>query len=148
MLAPSTPVSQVMKRDFASLEAGERLDLAETLMKLGHVRHIPVLENGRLAGIVSHRDLLAASLTKVLHFDSEERRSFLHSVEVREVMSTEIVTIAADAPLSEAADLMLRYKIGCVPVVDGDGVTLGIVTESDLLRAAYAGAEREGQEDR
>jgi CBS domain-containing protein len=133
----SRPVSEIMQTQVASLSAGDRLDLAEDIMRLGRVRHMPVLEAARLVGVVSARDVLAASLTKALDFEPAHRRSFLRSVEVSEVMSRDVVTVEPDTTLREAAELLLSRKIGCLPVVKPDRTLVGLVTETDLLRAAY-----------
>ena len=76
---------------------------------------------GRLVGIISNRDLLAASLTKALDFDPASRRSFLRSVEVGEVMTRDVVTIGPDTTLADATRLLVRRQIGCLPVVDPGG---------------------------
>jgi CBS domain-containing protein len=106
-------------------------------MRLGRVRHIPVLEGERVVGVVTQRDLLAASLSKALAFDPQQRRTFMRSVDVGEVMSREVVTVAPGASLGEAAALLLARRIGCLPVVKPDGTLVGLVTETDLLRAAF-----------
>lgn len=132
------PVSEIMREEFASLREDDRLDLADQVMKLGRVRHLPVLAaDGKLVGIVSNRDLLEASLTTVLAFQPAERRGFLHSVAVSEVMKRDVLTIGPDTPLGVAASRMIRHKVGCLPVVRPDGVMVGLVTETDLLIAAY-----------
>jgi len=144
MEVASLPVSKVMRTEFASLRAGDRLDLAEQVMKLGRVRHLPVLDAaGRLVGIVSQRDLLRASLTSVLEFPADQRRTFLRSVDVSEVMAREVQTVAPETPLGVAASRMIGHKIGCLPVVRDDGTAVGLVTETDLLVAAYLGASHE-----
>lgn len=130
-------VSEFMQCEIVTLAATDRLDLAEDVMRLGRVRHLPVLEEGRVVGIVTHRDLLAASLSKALSFDPKRRRTFMHSIDVGEVMSRDVVTIASDATLGEAAALLLGRRIGCLPVVKPDGTLVGLVTETDLLRAAF-----------
>ena len=130
-------VSEVMESEIVTLAASDRLDLADDVMRLGHVRHIPVLDDERVVGIVTHRDLLAASLSKTLAFDPKQRRTFLHSVDVGEVMIRDVVTVAPDATLGEAAALLLGRRIGCLPVVKPDGTLVGLVTETDLLRAAF-----------
>ena len=79
-------VEELMESEVVTLAAGDRLDLADDVMRLGHVRHIPVLDDGRVVGIVTHRDLLAASLSKTLSFDPRHRRTFLRSIDVGEVM--------------------------------------------------------------
>lgn len=130
-------VSDVMTRDVVTLGEDDCLDLADDIMSLGRVRHMPVVAGRRLVGIVSNRDLLAASLTKALDYDARERRQFLRAVDVREVMTDEVVTVGPGATLSDVARLMMARQIGSVAVVE-DGDLLGLVTETDLLRAAYA----------
>jgi len=137
------PVSEVMEREIVSVRIDDHLDLADDIMRLGRVRHMPVLDGERLVGIVTNRDLLAASLTKALNFEPEHRRAFMRAVEVREVMTSEVVSVGPDTPLEEAVRIMLRRKIGCLPVVKGEGRLVGLVTESALLRAAYLGDEGE-----
>jgi len=127
-----------MQREFASVRSDERLDFVDDVMALGRVRHLPVVDDGKLVGVVSQRDLLAASLSRALDFDGQERRTFLRSVDVREVMSPRPITVAPGATLEEAAQLLLRHRIGCLPVVGPAGEAVGLVTETDLLRAAYA----------
>lgn len=107
-------------------------------MQLGQVRHMPVLDaDGCVVGIVSHRDLLEASLSRMLAVDASARNSFLSSVAIDEVMTRHVETIGPQATLARAAERMLHHRIGCLPVVRGDGVMLGILTETDLLRCAY-----------
>jgi predicted transcriptional regulator len=108
-------------------------------MALGRVRHMPVLREGRLVGLVSQRDLLAASLTKVLEFEPQQRRAFMRSVQVDEVMTRDVVSAAPETTLAEAARRMLERRIGCLPVLADDGTLIGLVTEVDLLRAALLG---------
>ena len=136
MSADTRCVSDIMQTQMVTLKADERLDLADDIMHLGRVRHMPVVEDGRLVGIVSNRDLLAASLTKFLNFDPRQRRAFLRSVEVGEAMTRDVVTVEPSTSLREAAQLVIRHKVGCLPVVKPDGVLVGLVTETDLVKAA------------
>jgi CBS domain-containing protein len=132
------PVSEIMRREVVTVTVGEKLDLTQDIMNLGRVRHLPVLDDEqRVIGVVSHRDVLAAALTQVLDFDAKARRTFLRSIEVGEVMAKDPVTVGPDALLGEVAEIFIERKIGCVPVVAVNGELLGIVTESDLLAAAY-----------
>jgi CBS domain-containing protein len=133
-------VAAIMQPQPMTLRADDSLDMTEDLMSLGRVRHLPVLDGERLVGVVSLRDLLAASLTRALDFDARERRVFLKSVAVHEAMSKRLITVRPSATQAEAAALMLRNRIGCLPVVDGEKL-VGIVTENDLIRAAYLGGE-------
>jgi CBS domain-containing protein len=137
MSLPMRPVSDVMQREVVTLRAEDRLDLADDIMRLGRVRHLPVLEGERLVGILSSRDLLAASLSKALDFEPTQRRTFMRSVDVREMMTKEVVTVGPELPLIQAARLMIRRQIGCLPVVREGDTLVGLLTETDLLRAAY-----------
>jgi CBS domain-containing protein len=128
-------VEEVMAREVVTLAPADRLDLADDVMRLGRIRHMPVLEAERLVGIVSSRDLLAASLSKHLAFDASERRTFLRSVTVSEAMTRDPITIEPTATLREAAERMLQHRIGCLPVTRSDGSFVGLVTETDLVRA-------------
>lgn len=66
MDATEQPVSSVMAPDFASVSSADRLDFVEDVMQLGRIRHMPVIDDGKLVGVVSQRDLLAASLSRAL----------------------------------------------------------------------------------
>lgn len=132
-------VSEIMQTEVATLAPDERLDLADDVMTLGRVRHMPVLAGTRLVGLVSQRDLLAASLTKVLEFEPDQRRAFMRSVQVNEVMTRDPVTVEPDATLTEAAQRIVERRIGCLPVAKPDGTLVGLVTETDLLRAGFLG---------
>ena len=134
-------VSEIMRPEFVSLELSDKLDFAQQIMQLGRIRHMPVLLQGRLVGIVSSRDLLAASLSKVLQLARERQLSFLGMVEVEEVMTRDVQTVPPETTLEEAARLLLRHKIGCLVVVKEDNVPVGLVTETDLLREAYLPGE-------
>ncbi len=142
MDAHSRRVSEIMQTDVVTLTPDESLDLAQDVMHLGLLRHMPVLEGTRLVGLVSSRDLLSASLTRCLEFDKSSRRAFIRSILVKEVMTCDVVTVSPDTSLGEAARRILHDKIGCLPVVGSDGTLIGLVTESDLLRAALIEAPR------
>lgn len=130
-------VENVMQDEVVTLQRGDRLDLADDVMRLGRIRHMPVLDSGNIVGVVSNRDLLAAGLSRALEFDRQQRRAFLRSVEVSEVMSEQVVTIAPDAPLREAAEMMVKQGVGCLPVVKPEGTFVGLVTETDVIRAGW-----------
>lgn len=140
-------VSNIMQTQFVSVGPNERVDFADQLFKLGRFRHLPVLSTGQLVGIVSSRDLMKAALTEVLDFEPGQRRVFFKAIEISEVMTRRVVSARADTPLPEATARMVKQKIGCLPVVDADGVMIGLITETDLLRAAYLDGATEAGED-
>ena len=128
-----TRVRDVMSRKMVTISESDTLSTVEDIMTLGHVRHMPVVSAGKLVGVVSERDLLRASLSNLTEFASEERRAFLHVVEIARVMSAPPIVIDVDASIEEAARVMAEHKIGCLPVMENERL-LGLVTETDVLR--------------
>jgi CBS domain-containing protein len=126
------PVRDVMQTNVVTISASDRLSTVEDIMTLGRVRHMPVVHAGKLVGVVSERDLLRASLSNLSGHRYDERRAFLHVVEIARVMSTPPIVVTPDAMVSEAAHIMAEKKIGCLPVVDGDAL-VGMITETDIL---------------
>ena len=129
----SERVRDIMGTKLVTIPASERLSTVEDIMTLGHVRHMPVVQGGKLVGVVSERDLLRASLSVLSDHRDEERRAFLNVVEIGRVMSTPPIVVEPDASIEEAALIMAEKKIGCLPVIDGDEL-LGMITETDVLR--------------
>ncbi len=126
-------VRHIMQKKLVTISASERLSTVEDIMTLGHVRHMPVVQGGKLVGVVSERDLLRASLSVLSEHRDEERRAFLHVVEIGRIMSTPPIVVDPDSSIDEAALTMAEKKIGCLPVLRGDDL-VGMVTETDVLR--------------
>jgi acetoin utilization protein AcuB len=126
-------VRDIMQRKLVTISASERLSTVEDIMTLGHVRHMPVVQGGKLVGVVSERDLLRASLSNLSIHRDAERRAFLHVVEIGRVMSSPPIVIEPDATIEEAALIMAEKKIGCLPVLEGEQL-VGMITETDVLR--------------
>ncbi len=131
-----TVVRDLMSLDVVTLERNDKLAAAEDLMRLGRIRHLPVLdEDGGLAGIVSQRDLFHSGLIKALGYGSHAQQHALATVAIKEAMTTDVVTTTPDTPLREAARTMFERKIGCLVVLDG-GRIAGILAESDFVKLA------------
>jgi CBS domain-containing membrane protein len=127
-------VSDLMTRDVATLQRNDQLSIADDVMRLGQVRHLPVLgDDDELEGIISHRDLLHGALARVLGYGSAGRAKLLKTVLVKEAMTCDPITVSPSTPIADAARLMVDKKIGCLLVVDGNAL-VGIVTESDFVR--------------
>ncbi len=129
-------VGDVMSREPKTLDRNDRLELADELMRTVRCRHLPVLdERGRVAGVVSQRDLFQSALLRALGYGSRARDQVLSSVVVKEVMTEPVLTTTPDTPLAAAARMMSERKVGCLPVVEGT-VLVGILTEGDFVRIA------------
>jgi CBS domain-containing membrane protein len=126
-------VRDLMEKDVVSLEASDTLDLADDIMRLGRIRHMPVLSRGKLVGLLSQRDLFRAAISSVLNFRWSAERKWLAKIAVREVMTKEVTTVTPDTAVHDAVVEMLERKIGCVPVVE-DGQLVGLLSETDCLR--------------
>jgi len=127
-------VKDVMVKEVTTLGLNEELSLADDIMKLGRVRHLPVVDDEKLVGIISQRDLFKASLGSAMGFGEDVRRDFLKTVVVKEVMIKELITISPEADMKEAGRMMLEKKIGCLPVVEEGDRLVGLITETDILR--------------
>lgn len=125
-------VKDLMVRDVATLDIGDELSLANDIMKLGRIRHLPVLEGKTLVGILSERDLFRSSLLEALGHEPTKTRDVMKAIRIQDIMIRKLITVSPEADIKEAVELMLKHKIGCVPVVSG-GELLGLVTETDIL---------------
>jgi CBS domain-containing protein len=126
-------VRELMSTDVLTVGRNDQLTIADDIMKMKRLRHLPVVEEGRLVGIVTQRDLFHAALSTALNFGEKAQKGFLKTVVVKEVMTDEVLTIDPGADVKEAARLLIEHKIGCLPVVE-NGKLVGLVTETDLLR--------------
>jgi acetoin utilization protein AcuB len=123
-------VKDSMAREIVTLLPDETAATALALCRERRIRHLPVLEEGRIVGIVSDRDL--RSSTPAL--GDPDRAAALQEVLVEDVMAREVVTVLPDDPIEQAANTMREGKIGCLPVVEGDDL-VGIITASDVMDA-------------
>lgn len=125
-------VRDIMMKGPVTLEADDVLDLADDVMSLGRIRHIPILSGQRVVGVLSQRDLFYSALVKALGVKHREQKDLMKTLRVRELMSQPVITIPPDATVKQAARLMAQKKIGCLPVVEGEEL-VGLVTETDML---------------
>jgi len=129
-------VRDVMTAEATTLQRNDKLTLADDIMRLGRIRHLPVLdENGQLAGILTQRDLFRGALAKALGYGERAQRQLMDTLVVKEVMTSDVITTTPDTPLTEAAQVLIERKIGCLPVVEA-GRLVGIITEADFVALA------------
>ena len=115
-------VRHLMSSPVITFFAEQSLALVEDVMRLRHVRHIPVIDDAQhVIGLVSHRDLMRLSHD---------------GIDVRALMREDVRTIDAEASAASAGGYMLEHNIGCLPVVNGAQQLIGIITERDFLRFA------------
>lgn len=127
-------VRDIMTANPVVIEPNITVPAATAVMRQHKIRHLPVVENGRLVGMISRGDLREASMSASINADQYELHFMLDRLTVGKLMTRKVYTITPDAFLVHAAELMTENKIAGLPVVDERGGVVGIVTESDLLR--------------
>ncbi len=136
-------VQQLMLRNFVHGEPTLSAYEAERLMRSARIRHLPVVLEGELLGVLSYRDLLEFALAQL---EQEAGRvEALRAKTIESLMTRDPVTATQGTALREAALRMVRNRIGCLPIVDGatrgNARLIGLLTESDLIRAALRPAK-------
>lgn len=127
-------VKDWMSRDVVTAVPTVGLLDADALMREHNIRRLPVVENGRLVGIVTYGDIREARPSAATSLSSWELNYLLASLNLAGVMTKNPIAISPEATIGEAADLMLTHRISGLPVVDGSGRLVGIITESDIFR--------------
>ena len=127
-------VGDIMTKRLVVLTEEENLSRLESGMERFGLRHLPVVDDGKLVGLVTHRDLLRASTSSLDPSRGNKDVQILENTFVSEIMTREVRTARADTPLADAARDMIEGRIGCLPVVDDEGRAIGIVTEHDFLK--------------
>jgi CBS domain-containing protein len=125
-------VKDIMVKEVATLDVDDELSLANDIMRLGRIRHLPVVSGESLVGIISERDLFRSSLAQALGYGNKDTREVMKTLHIKDVMVKQVVTISPDTELKDAVALMVERKIGCLPVVQ-DNKLQGLITETDIL---------------
>jgi CBS domain-containing protein len=130
-----TTASEIMTEDVTTIDADASLADALQLLAEIEVRHLPVLDDGELVGMLSDRDVRSLGL-HVTDLESLDQLRTRTNAPVSDVMSGGVISIGPATEVSEIIDLMLEEKVGAVPVVDEESTELvGMVSYVDVLRA-------------
>ena len=126
-------VRDIMTQSPVCVTPRTRLADAIEVMYANDIRHLPVLDHQRLVGILSDRDLRSLWDPTA---DVANRDGRIYEKPVSELMSGEPITVQAEDDIDEAIDVLVEHRIGAVPVVNAEGVLVGIVSTIDVLKAA------------
>jgi acetoin utilization protein AcuB len=125
-------VADIMKSNPVTVTPRNAIRTAINLMREGGYRRLPVVDRGRLVGIITDRDLRRAANSPFVVREQWYDNFILDHIEVGSCMTPNPLTIEPTAPIADAARLMRNHKIGGLPVI-ADGQLVGIITETDLL---------------
>jgi CBS domain-containing protein len=134
-------VAAVVKARPLTVRPDERLDIALSIMTSCRFRHLPVVENDALVGVLSIRDIYRADLSHVTTGEGTRARH-LRSIEVGQAMTPDPLTAPPTMTLLTAAHTLTRRRVSCLPIVD-DGKLAGIITSTDFLEPAARALEAE-----
>ena len=127
-------VRECMTVDPVTVGPRDSLQKVVELLRRRDIRSVPVVEDGKLIGIVTDRDVRQVAPAYPLFRDEDEIRRYTENLTVTAAMTADPMTIASDAPLVEAAKILETYRISALPVVDNQKL-VGILSVTDLLRA-------------
>jgi len=125
------PISEIMTTNVLFVHYNNKLDEVERLMNSKKIKHLPVLKEGKLNGIVSLTDLQRLGFTKSIT-DSDEKSFMYETLNIEDVMMNNPVTINSKTTIKEVVKILIQSDFHALPVVDNE-VMLGIVTTTDLM---------------
>ncbi len=122
-------VGDLMTRDVITLQETDGLMQGDDLVKRHRIRHLPVVRDGKLVGMVSDRDLIRA-------LSRQSASTTPPLTPISDIMTRGLETVTPETPARDAIHKLLDHRFGCLPVVDGSSRLVGIITESDFMRLA------------
>ena len=134
-MAERMTVRDLMSEKVATVARRDTVEIADGMMSMGRIRHLPVMEGAEVVGILSQRDLFRSALGAAMALGMHRPQEIMRALEVGDIMTTPPVTIGPEAAVQDAARAMEERRIGCLPVVE-NGRLVGILTETDILRYA------------
>ena len=136
-IATDLLVRDVMSENVRVVGPNDPLSVADELMKQGRFRHAVVVDDGKMVGVLSQRDIFYGALAWSLGQGQRVHDQTLAAVPVKQVMNTNVLTAEPEEPLAEAAARLREHKVGCLPVMAGRKL-IGILTEGDFLSLLVA----------
>jgi len=127
-------VENWMNPNVITVDADDSMLDATKILKEHNIRHLPVLEKGKLVGVITDRDLKRASPSDATALEAHELLYLIANIKVREIMTRNPITVPYNFTIEEAAETLLQAKISGMPVVDKDGDVIGTITQTDLFK--------------
>lgn len=127
------PIADIMTKKIIALNRKDDLETAEMLFKKHKIRHIPVVHEDSIIGMLSYTDLLRISFADAFNEDEDEVDTVVYNMfTIEQVMAKNLVSVSSDTPIKEVAQLLAKKEFHALPVVD-EGRLVGIITTTDLI---------------
>lgn len=127
------PISEIMTKHIIALNRTNDLESAEVLFKKHKIRHIPVVDEDAIIGMLSYTDLLRISFADAFNEDEDEIDTVVYNMfSIDQVMAKNLVSVTSNTTIKEVAEILAKKEFHAIPVVD-EGKLVGIVTTTDLI---------------
>ena len=126
-------VSRFMQTNVVTIPSNTLITDAQKLMQQNDIRRLPVVDDGRLVGIITRSRLRDAAPSVATSLSVWELNYLLSKITVKDLMETDVLTTTPRATVEDAAATMAERRIGAMPVMEGDRL-VGIITATDLFR--------------
>jgi acetoin utilization protein AcuB len=136
-------ISEIMRTVLTTVSMDHTLGQAQEIMIIKKIRHLLVMDGSDLVGVITDRDVRSHVSHRI---DTQTESKSDHEtleVKVHQTMTRELITASPDTSVAEAAKLIVDNKIGCLPIINKDGSTAGIITDFDFLMYIAREAKKE-----
>ncbi len=138
-------VGEKMTKEVITISPKEGVTVAKHILDEKGIRHLPVVSDGKLVGIITDRDIRRNLPSPATSLEIHEIFYLLEKLQVQSVMTRDVISVTPETSVEDAANLLLAHKIGGLPVLDGERL-VGIITEGDVLRALLERTQEAGEE--
>lgn len=128
-------VQQIMSKNVVTVDIGDKLSVVKEIFERLKFHHVLVVEEEKLYGVVSDRDLLKALSPNIGTIAETIKDTATLNKKVHQIMTRKPITLAPDATIREAIELFVTHTISCIPVVDDNFKPVGILSWRDILKA-------------
>lgn len=128
-----TPISDIMTKKVVTLNLSDTLEHAEAMFKTHNIRHIPVVHDSEIKGMLSYTDLMRISFADAVDEDEHYVDTVVYNMfNIEQVMASNVVSVPSNTPIKAVAEILSTREFHAIPVVDNNQL-VGIVTTTDLI---------------
>ena len=128
-----TQILEIMSTEVITLNQEDSLDTAEMIFKTNNIRHIPVVKEDAIIGMLSYTDLLRISFADAVYDDEETIDTIVYNMfTIEQVMAKKLVSVSSTTTIKKVAEILSKKEFHAIPVIDHEKL-VGIVTTTDLI---------------